>query len=177
MRKGGGKEKGSGFEREVSRLIDVWWEEEKSTFWRTVISGGWVEPGDITPRHRPGKPAIWFPFIIECKCVKKVDVLELLTKKKNKTLLSWWAQVTREREEAVEQGRLKEELIRLVIFKRNGSPIFVMFEDTKIYPFIAPLDAIVYEKYGLAICTWATFSTQVTKNKVYKLYGKEEQAK
>ena len=82
MRKGGGKEKGSGFEREVSRLIDVWWEEEKSTFWRTVISGGWVEPGDITPRHRPGKPAIWFPFIIECKCVKKVDVLELLTKKK-----------------------------------------------------------------------------------------------
>jgi hypothetical protein len=172
MRKGGGKSKGSGFERQVSRLVDVWWEEEPNTFWRTVVSGGWVEPGDITPRHRPGKPAIWFPFMIECKCVKGVDVLELLTDKKNPTLLKWWAQVTRERDDAVAQGRSIAETIRLVIFKRNNSPVFVMYETDDTLSNL-PNPAILYMRKRLVVCTWDVFSSLFTKQAVYAKYDRE----
>jgi len=127
LKKGASKRKGSGFERTVARLCDKWWNEPDGTFWRTVNSGGWKEPGDIAPRLRQNKDKVWWPCVLECKFVKDVDLLELLEGKKHKLVLDWWKQVTEEQMEAVKQGRDIKECIRLVVFKRNRGDIYVIY--------------------------------------------------
>lgn len=123
---GGGKEKGSQFERIVSGYLDKWWGVLPKTFWRTVASGGWEEPGDIAPRLLPMQGNVDFPIVVECKFYRKIDVFEIVKNPKNDPILvQWWNQVTASQMKAEKLGRVN--LIRLLIFKQNGGPILVGF--------------------------------------------------
>ena len=123
-----GKAKGSSFEREISKEMDVWWKEIKGTFWRTKNSGGIDEPGDIAPRYRPQhKEKIWWPFVVECKHYKQLNLLNLFRKQnKNNQILTWWRQVTREQEQCIKEGHVITPL-RLLIIKPNTFPTLCVF--------------------------------------------------
>lgn len=179
MRPGGGKSKGSSFEREVSRLWDKLWLVVSGTFWRTTNSGGWKEPGDIAPRLRPAnKELIWWPFVVECKYERAIDILEVFTDKKKKKLLGYWKQVTREQVQVLKTGKTIEDAIRLVIFKRNNSPIFVMFcaEEMRKYLYIIdkgildiPVLLLFLPEVGtLMVLRWEDFAKIYTKEKIYQ---------
>ena len=178
MKKGKGKNKGNAFERKVSTELDTWWEVPKGTFWRSKISGGSNEPGDITPRvlEVDDKPLQW-PFVIECKHYKELKFHQLLDARKLKDggqILKWWQQLTTD-----QVGTLK---IRLLIFRGNNTPIYVAFSradfsnkadrDSLFIP-----DTCIYKRpdtsYGRAvvICTWKNFSSIMTKD----IFIKEEE--
>jgi hypothetical protein len=128
-----GKAKGSGFEREISRWIDKWWNVPNGTFWRTTNSGGWKEPGDIAPRLRQGQPPVWFPFVIECKFYRTIEFWNLFNPNvRHNKLVEWWAQVTESQKQSITATRSKKECIRLLIFKENASPVFVAFDGADI---------------------------------------------
>ena len=128
MRKGAGKEKGSSFERTVARLFDSYWNVPKNTFWRTPLSGGWHEVGDVAPRDR----SIWFPFIIECKSYKTLDLLQLLTRMKTTKLYKWWEQVSKDAEKAKGTQRDPSTCKRLLIIKINYMPILCVYSPEEL---------------------------------------------
>jgi hypothetical protein len=125
-KRGGGKSKGSSFERKVAHMLDDWWELPKDTLWRTVNSGGWKQPGDIYPRI--SSTPVWFPFVVECKHYRTVNLWEILKGNKNAKIIDWWKQVT------VDQGKCKEDKkpIRLLIFRQNNYPVFVAFDSSEV---------------------------------------------
>jgi len=122
------KNKGSSFERDISKEFDVWWNEIKGTFWRTKNSGGIDEPGDIAPRYRPQhKEKIWWPFVVECKHYKQLNLLNLFRlQRKNNQILTWWEQVTREQAQCIKEGHAVSPL-RLLIIKPNNFPTLCVF--------------------------------------------------
>jgi len=125
--KGRGREKGFEFERHVSSLFDEWFDVPKKSFWRTVGSGGWVEPGDIAPRLHNDK-LIKFPFVVECKFYKKFDLLEIFSSK-NPLIKTWWDQLTQAQNKSTIE-RLGYLPIRLLVFKFNRSLTYVGFSKT-----------------------------------------------
>ena len=132
MKKGGSKSKGNKFERAVARLLDVWWEEPKNTFWRTVNSGGWKQPGDLAPRISPSGEVIKFPFVVECKFYHKIDLWDTLKQTKTARLAVWWKQLSREKLQYEKSDRI----CRLLVFKQDFSPICVGFSIGEIDKFI-----------------------------------------
>jgi hypothetical protein len=86
MKPGGGKQKGSGFEREICKMLSVWVSKGNSDnlFWRSAMSGGRatvrVKKGQETT-HGQGDISAITPegnkltdlFIIECKNYKSLD--------------------------------------------------------------------------------------------------------
>ena len=123
MKRGGGKRKGNEFERNVSRLLDTWWNVPDGTFWRSVNSGAWKEAADIAPRSAN----VEFPFVVECKFYKNLNMLDLFkTNSKTHPFRVWWKKLL----EDVQKARQKTSEIRIgiIIFKYNNSPILVLFE-------------------------------------------------
>ena len=134
MKKGGGKQKGNAYERYISRIFDAWWEEEPHTFWRTTNSGAWGpwEVGDISPRAKRDR-FIWFPFVVECKFHRNIDVLELLeSSRKGRLLQKWWDQISEAQTEAVGYGRNPMECLRLLVMKRNRSQDYVAYRPEEL---------------------------------------------
>ena len=123
MKRGAGKRKGSAFERDVARLFDKYWKVPKNTFWRTPNSGGWHEVGDVYSRDK----SIWFPFIVECKAYKTLDLLRLLKDPKKTKLYKWWSQVTSDASKANKEGRDSSLCRRLLVIKINNFPILAVF--------------------------------------------------
>lgn len=93
MRKGGGKAKGAGFERDICKALSLWITQGKNEdcFWRSAMSGGRAtvgkrkgkdlarQAGDITATSPEGHllTDYWY---VECKFVKKLDYhLALIT--------------------------------------------------------------------------------------------------
>lgn len=95
MKKGAGKQKGSGFEREVCKSLSLWMTHGKrdDIFWRTAMSGGratisskrprcgrlWelsrrgAQVGDICAIHPLGH-ALTSRFLLECKYYKNLSI-------------------------------------------------------------------------------------------------------
>lgn len=120
-----GKEKGSSFERWAAAQLDKWWKVPAKTFWRTTNSGGWVEPGDIAPRLRQGATPVIFPFVIECKFYKQIN---LFNNRQKKPLINiWWKQVTESQQQAIKASNNTYFPIRLLIMKENNSPCLIAF--------------------------------------------------
>ena len=182
MKKGKGKNKGNAFERKVSLLLAEWWKVPKGTFWRSKISGGSNEPGDITPRvlDKDDKALHW-PFVIECKHYKDVKFHQLLTASKLKDggkILSWWQQLTKDQKSLP----VIDPRIRLLIFRGNNTPIYVAFcpldlnalayteslriKDVLIYRTHKNMTVIpeVAYKNAAVICTWENFSLVMIKD-------------
>ena len=99
MRPGGGKAKGSQFERDIARRLSLWWSggETENVFWRSPSSGMMKKEGmagDISALHG-GDSFIDFIFC-ELKYYKDVDYTSWLTKKTACKVFEWFAKAEEE---------------------------------------------------------------------------------
>lgn len=108
MRKGGSKAKGNGWERELARILSLWWTDgkNKNIFIRSASSGAWStihrkegvtsHIGDIEAMDREGKP-LTDRVMIEAKWYRAEDSLlfEVLLSKRLQVLL-WWSKCEKE---------------------------------------------------------------------------------
>lgn len=134
---GGGKRKGSAFEREICRVISLFWSAGayKDLCWRSASSG---VRGTSTKTHSRSKvkgfygdlvatspliEPLFQVFSIECKFYKKIDVTEILRGIKNNKLLEFWIQAKRD---AQHSGRTP-----VLITKQNflGTLLIVQMAD------------------------------------------------
>lgn len=140
MRAGGGKQKGSAFERDVCKKLSEWITYGKRTdvFWRTAMSGGRAtvaskrgidvrQAGDICAVAPEGF-GFADRYYVECKFYKDLGIESFLFKNKG-TLAGFWAKAIKE------SVKLKKR--PMLIAKQNGLPPFVMMtEPCDYYPFI-----------------------------------------
>jgi|SRR5712672_596625 len=126
MRKGGGKQKGASFEREVCVMLSKWITSgtREDVFWRSAMSGGrataafakgrslGAQVGDLSCIHPKGNRFI-NTFAIECKFYAKLDYEGLLTGKGK--LLAFWAEIN-------EQARRYNKLPFLVCRQNRMHP-------------------------------------------------------
>lgn len=125
MKAGGGRIKGSVFERKVAGLIVEAFSEFgicKTDCYRTPLSGGHFaaskkDPGDILMSPKLQK---LFPFVIECKSYKKLqwDRMILSHQGVRGIMVKWWKQA---RKAALKTGGLP-----MVVFKQNNGLIWAM---------------------------------------------------
>lgn len=87
MRKGGGKQKGASFEREVCKELSLWVSrgQRKDIFWRSAMSGGrstvalkggdklTAQAGDVSAIDPMGQEFIE-TFLVECKAYKDLNL-------------------------------------------------------------------------------------------------------
>lgn len=117
-----GRRKGSAFERQVAKMIIATFEGRGITAedcYRTPLSGGHVHASKENPSdlQMSAKLLKLFPYSVECKCYRKVNLFPAMYLRNNKgQLAEWWKQ-------AVKACNGREPL---VVFKQNGSDIFVM---------------------------------------------------
>ncbi|SRR6266849_2458553 len=104
MRKGGSKQKGASFEREVCVMLSTWITSgtREDVFWRSAMSGGrataafakgrslGAQVGDLSCIYPKGNRFI-STFAVECKFYAKLDYEGLLTGKGK--LLAFWAEI------------------------------------------------------------------------------------
>ena len=126
MRKGGGKHKGSGFERDMCRLLSSWWSsgETEEVFWR-ADSGGKAKTtksmhlcGDLF-QFNFDYPKL--PCSVEAKFHKDFDwevLFEETVGSSTQNIINWWKQCSEDAKRA--------KLIPAMIFKKNFRQAFVM---------------------------------------------------
>ena len=124
MRAGGGKSKGSSYEREICTKLSLWTTDGKSVdvYWRSAMSGGRAtvakgavrQAGDITAVAPEGHVLV-DTFYIECKSYKNLS-LDCLIRGKG-TLIDFWQIAIKE--------SAKYNRIPLLIFKQNRWPTIV----------------------------------------------------
>lgn len=107
------KNKGSKFERVVSKFFESW---TGYKFSRTPGSGGWAKAkdsfGDITcvdPKH-----GTRFPLSIECKSYNDIRFEHILLGNKTCKILEFWEQACRDAD--------KSKKVPMLIMKYNGMP-------------------------------------------------------
>jgi hypothetical protein len=107
MRKGGGKQKGASFEREVCKSLSLWVSggKQEDAFWRSAMSGGrstvaaakgkklTAQAGDITCIHPVGQ-RFADRFLIECKHYANLDYIGLLASRGK--LLGFWLKLRKD---------------------------------------------------------------------------------
>lgn len=127
MKKGHSKSKGSGFEREIAKMLSLFWSDQKhkDLCWRSTSSGarGTVQRtatkayhGDLASTS-PLMDNFFETFCLELKFYKDVDISEVLRGCKSK-ILTWWTQC---KKSAVLSHR-----IPILIYKSNNRPIYLV---------------------------------------------------
>jgi hypothetical protein len=135
MKKGGGKGKGSAFERKVCVRLSLWVTngKKKDVFWRSSMSGGRAtvhvkrgdknrQAGDITAVAPEGHD-LTDVFFVECKHVRNLDIASFFTKGIGR-LAKFWTQA---KKQAAQHGRRP-----IVIAKQNMQPVLVVTEGDTI---------------------------------------------
>jgi len=135
MKRGGGKQKGSAFERNVCRLLSNWVSNGKSidVFWRSSISGGRAtvarkkgsvvrQAGDICAVSPEGHD-FCDRFFVECKHYKDLQIGKFLLEHKG-ILAKFWKHAC---EQANQHGREP-----MMICKARG-PEFVIVRGDTLY--------------------------------------------
>lgn len=103
MKAGGGKQKGSAFEREVCKRLGLWITEGASedVFWRSAMSGGRStllarkgkeaarQAGDICAVAPEGH-VLTDKFFVECKFYRDLSILSFLFGKQRGALHNFW---------------------------------------------------------------------------------------
>lgn len=142
-RKGMGKAKGAGFEREVCKALSLWVSrgKDEDLFWRSAMSGGRAtvakkkgkalarQAGDITATAPEGH-ALTDAFFIECKFVKALR-LDLFVQYGQGPLSQYW-----------ETARVQAALHKrapMLICKENAGEVFVI---------MSKMDAALYSWAG-----------------------------
>lgn len=125
MRKGGGKQKGAAFEREICKALSLWVTNGKrgDVFWRSAMSGGRAtmfsdvrQCGDVCAVAPEGAP-FTARYFIECKAYKDLQIARWLI-----TGTGYLAEFWRETRE---QARIHQRE-PLLIFRQNGLPIMFL---------------------------------------------------
>lgn len=123
MKKGGGRAKGSAFERHVAKMVVATFEcygISNADCYRTPLSGGHLHASKLDPGDLVMSPKLrkYFPYSVECKSYKKLDWPKLLSPGKDKGhWTDWWQQCKKASGEA----------LPLLVFRQNRSEIFVLF--------------------------------------------------
>ncbi len=120
MKKGGGKSKGSSFERSIAKKIVKGFKSfgiEQRECWRSVLSGGHeISAGDLYLSNRLMK---LFPWAVECKFRKKIRWENFLLGDGKSEEVKWVRQ-------ALDGAKKIEGLSALLVLKANHCPIFVI---------------------------------------------------
>jgi hypothetical protein len=141
MKKGGGRQKGSKFERDCAKAIIDTFACKGITAedcYRTPGSGGHrfakkTDPGDLVCSRRLAK--LW-PYAVECKFYAKVELRWLMQSNVKEGLFSsWWAQAV---------AATPKDRRALLVFRQNRDEPYAMFAypkdavgmDPPIRPFI-----------------------------------------
>lgn len=138
MRRGGGKQKGAGYEREVCRTLSrfIVPETDDTLFWRSAMSGGratlqgkinTTQLGDLTCIHPAGQ---WLTdmFVIECKFYRDLSIASSLLFGRG-NLAKFWQQACRQ--------AWKHERSPLLVAKQNLTPPLVLFDEDGLRRFRA----------------------------------------
>lgn len=158
MRVGGGKAKGSQFEREVCKRLSLWVTQgkEEDVYWRSAMSGGrstrmhksrhWKQgshaAGDICAVGEAGH-VFTDRFYVECKHYADLSILAFLLGKKEGLLYKFWITACREAEKhkkapflVAQQNRLPSMVIaQPQVLADEGweswpcAPVLTMFHD------------------------------------------------
>ena len=137
MKPGGGKRKGSQFERSLAKKLSLWWTdgERSDIFWLSSGSGARHttrqksnestanSAGDLNVLDPIGQPLIDL-FVIEAKCgyTKEIDVLAIIdSKKKNHVLFEWILK-------AEQEAAISDRKGAFLIFKRDRHQECIMME-------------------------------------------------
>ena len=142
-KKGGGKAKGAGFEREICKDLSRWVSHgrREDLFWRSAMSGGRAtlgarkgldlahQAGDISAVHPDGH-VITNHWYVECKFLKRLKLGEFLI---NGTgpLRPFWAAAVREAK------RHKRE--PMLVAKQNKWPTIVITKVGKLEYYAVPI--------------------------------------
>lgn len=126
MKKGGGKQKGGNFEREIAKFLSCWMGGNKKDLWiwRSPGSGSVATvglykdaTGDLVAINENAKPLMNY-FSIELKCgYPDASFDNIFKNNKNDDLKNFWDQCTRDAIKANKQP--------LLIFKKDRFPIIV----------------------------------------------------
>lgn len=133
MKAGGGRNKGSAFERKVAKLIIATFANKgitKQDCYRTPGSGGHrfaskTDPGDLVLSPKLRK---LFDYCVECKSYKTVPWGRLLSSGNNGIFDDWWKQTCK----AAKTTKAPP----LLVFKHNGSEPYVMVRLIDIKSFV-----------------------------------------
>lgn len=152
MKKGGGKQKGAQFERDVCVALSQWVSGGKSDscFWRSAMSGGRAtvryakgkshdgQGGDLAATSIEGH-ALLNNFVVECKHVADLNLRGAAIKGIG-PLKEFWLQVSGDAERVSKQPMLiaRQNMMPTVLFLRSSSaqPFFGMvsqFECARFY--------------------------------------------
>jgi hypothetical protein len=144
MRPGGGKIKGSNFEREISKMLSMWVTEgnRDDVLWKSQNSGGRHtvrkkknletanQEGDITYTDELGKPFAEL-FCTECKNYKDLNIWSMI-EDKNVGLLSFWNTLC----------KIKTKKQFILIAKQNRKPTILLCEKKISQYFTIPAKVI-----------------------------------
>ncbi len=133
MKRGGGKGKGSEFERWVCKHLSLWISggDRSDLFWRTAMSGGratimhrrgekvGAQLGDISAVDKQGH-ILTDIYFIECKNYNDLAITSFLLKRKG-TLYGFWEDVLKKSDQHNRSPML--------IAKQDRYPPFVLLED------------------------------------------------
>lgn len=103
MRKGGGKQKGAAFERQICKQLSRWvsGEEREDIFWRSAMSGGRAtvmlksnkkaraQVGDVSAVDSAGQIFI-DKFYVECKFLKDLNLGAFITRQSLGGIVQIW---------------------------------------------------------------------------------------
>ncbi len=136
MKSGGGKSKGSQFERDVCKKLSNWisYDLRDDLFWRSAMSGGRAtvgmkkgivrsnQAGDITSIDPLGQNLI-DTFVIECKFYKNIQLHSLLFgTPKNNSIFEFWRVLNEKASELNKDPML--------IIKQNGMPTLLCIRES-----------------------------------------------
>lgn len=136
MKPGGGKSKGSNYEREIAKKLSLWLTNGKrnDTIWRTSNSGGMAtvtnsdtQCGDLHSVREESK-AFFDVFSLELKNYKELDFFQLFKTGKTPFIIeTWWKQALNDATRANKEP--------ILIIKINRKPELIIFDAYK-FPLI-----------------------------------------
>lgn len=152
MRKGGGKSKGSSYERGICVKLSLWVSGGKDSdlYWRAAMSGGRAtvahragknlkrQAGDITATAPEGF-ALTDHFFLECKHVRSLDIESFLFKNKG-ALAGFW--------KVAIQEAAKFSKSALIIARQNRFPDLVISEPGTLSAYAGTVDETVVTLRG-----------------------------
>ena len=135
MKQGGGKQKGSSFERDVCKRLSLWLTNGKreDCLWRSAMSGGRAtvhgtkvrQAGDICAVAPEGH-ILCEAYFIECKHVKKLALDQAIIKNTG-PLIDYWKIARREAK--------RHSKMPVIIAKQNGWPVLLVhYHDFGLVP-------------------------------------------
>lgn len=143
MKPGGGRNKGSAFERKVAKMVIAAFEDFGITSedcYRTPSSGGHrfakkQDPGDLVTSKRLRR---LFPFSVECKSYKTLDWAGLMNNS-SRQFKEWWDQAC---------AASTKDCKPLLVFRQNRSQAFAMVKFADVNFFQWPQSPMMRTKIG-----------------------------